>query len=239
MSLVARNVIKIYDKGEASEVKAIDNVSLTVNPGEIYLLMGPSGSGKTTLITILGGLLSSTDGSVVINGEDITRLKENKLPEFRLNNIGFIFQSFNLLSALTAVENVAVPLMAKSISRKMALERAKEMLKILGLDSRLDNKPANLSGGEKQRVAIGRALITDPDIILADEPTANLDSKNGHEVMLKLCGVACAENKSVIIVSHDARIRDIAHKVLWIEDGKIIKTEDGNHKNTCPHENRS
>ena len=239
MSLVARNVIKIYDKGEASEVKAIDNVSLTVNPGEIYLLMGPSGSGKTTLITILGGLLSSTDGSVVINGEDITRLKENKLPEFRLNNIGFIFQSFNLLSALTAVENVAVPLMAKSISRKMALERAKEMLKILGLDSRLDNKPANLSGGEKQRVAIGRALITDPDIILADEPTANLDSKNGREVMLKLCGVACAENKSVIIVSHDDRIRDIAHKVLWIEDGKIIKTEDGNHKNTCPHENRS
>ena len=239
MSLVARNVIKIYDKGEASEVKAIDNVSLTVNPGEIYLLMGPSGSGKTTLITILGGLLSSTDGDVVINGEDITRLKENKLPEFRLNNIGFIFQSFNLLSALTAVENVAVSLMAKSISKKMALERAKEMLKILGLDSRLDNKPANLSGGEKQRVAIGRALITDPDIILADEPTANLDSKNGHEVMLKLCGVACAENKSVIIVSHDARIRDIAHKVLWIEDGKIIKTEDGNHKNTCPHENRS
>jgi len=239
MSLVARNVIKIYDKGEASEVKAIDNVSLTVNPGEVYLLMGPSGSGKTTLITILGGLLSSTDGDVVINGEDITRLKENKLPEFRLNNIGFIFQSFNLLSALTAVENVAVPLMAKSISRKVALDRAKEMLKILGLESRLNNKPANLSGGEKQRVAIGRALITDPDIILADEPTANLDSKNGHEVMLKLCGVACAENKSVIIVSHDARIRDIAHKVLWIEDGKIIKTEDGNHKNTCPHENRS
>ena len=239
MSLIANSVTKIYDKGRPSEVKAVDNVSLTVNPGEVYLLMGPSGSGKTTLITILGGLLSSTDGDVVINGEDITRLKENKLPEFRLNNIGFIFQSFNLLSALTAVENVAVPLMAKSISRKMALERAKEMLKILGLDSRLNNKPANLSGGEKQRVAIGRALITDPDIILADEPTANLDSKNGHEVMLKLCGVACAENKSVIIVSHDARIRDIAHKVLWIEDGKIIKTEDGNHKNTCPHENRS
>ena len=239
MSLVARKVVQIYDKGEASEVKAIDNVSLTVHPGEIYLLMGPSGSGKTTLITILGGLLSSTDGDVVINGEDITRLKENKLPEFRLNNIGFIFQSFNLLSALTAVENVAVPLMAKSISRKVALDRAKEMLKILGLESRLNNKPANLSGGEKQRAAIGRALITDPDIILADEPTANLDSKNGHEVMLKLCGVACAENKSVIIVSHDARIRDIAHKVLWIEDGKIIKTEDGNHKNTCPHENRS
>ena len=237
MSLIANSVIKIYDKGRPSEVKAVDNVSLTVNPGEIYLLMGPSGSGKTTLITILGGLLSSTDGSVVINGEDITRLKENKLPEFRLNNIGFIFQSFNLLSALTAVENVAVPLMAKSISRKVALDRAKEMLKILGLESRLNNKPANLSGGEKQRVAIARALITDPAILLADEPTANLDSKNGHEVMMRLCAVACEQNKSVVIVSHDQRIKDIAHRVLWIEDGKIVRTEDGNLKKVCSHEN--
>ena len=237
MSLIANSVIKIYDKGRPSEVKAVDNVSLTVNPGEIYLLMGPSGSGKTTLITILGGLLSSTDGDVVINGEDITRLKENKLPEFRLNNIGFIFQSFNLLSALTAVENVAVPLMAKSISRKVALDRAKEMLKILGLESRLNNKPANLSGGEKQRVAIARALITDPAILLADEPTANLDSKNGHEVMMRLCAVACEQNKSVVIVSHDQRIKDIAHRVLWIEDGKIVRTEDGNLKKVCSHEN--
>ncbi|OGY27636.1 MAG: hypothetical protein A2Z42_00735 [Candidatus Woykebacteria bacterium RBG_19FT_COMBO_43_10] len=239
MSLIANSVIKIYDKGRPSEVKAVDNVSLTVNPGEIYLLMGPSGSGKTTLITILGGLLSSTDGSVVINGEDITRLKENKLPEFRLNNIGFIFQSFNLLSALTAAENVAVPLIAKGDSQVKAIAESRQMLEKLGLAQRFNYLPKNLSGGEKQRVAIARALITDPSIILADEPTANLDSKNGHEVMLKLCGVACAENKSVIIVSHDARIRDIAHKVLWIEDGKIVKTEDGNHKNTCPHENRS
>src|SRR3972149_3566848 len=127
--------------------------------------------------------------------------------------------------------------MAKSISKKMALERAKEMLKILGLDSRLNNKPANLSGGEKQRVAIARALITDPAILLADEPTANLDSKNGHDVMMKLCGVACEQNKSVIIVSHDSRIKEIAHKVLWIEDGKLTKEEEGNHKKVCPHEN--
>src|SRR4030066_1032306 len=238
MSLVARNVTKIYDQGRPSEVKAVNNVSLSVNPGEVYLFMGPSGSGKTTLITILGGLLSVTEGVVMVNGDDITKLKENKLPKFRLDNIGFIFQSFNLLSALTASENVAVPLIAKGISRNRALEQAKEMLGRMGLENRLENKPASLSGGEKQRVAIARALITNPAILLADEPTANLDSKNGHEVMMRLCGVACAENKSVIIVSHDARIRDIAHKVLWIEDGKIVKTEDGNHKNTCPHENR-
>ena len=238
MSIIANNLIKVFGSGH-TEVRAVNGISLTVHPGEIYLIMGPSGSGKTTLITILGGLLSSTSGSVVINSEDVTELKENKLPSFRLNNIGFIFQSFNLLSSLTAAENVAVPLIAKNLSRGEALAQAKELLKKLGLENRLNNKPADLSGGEKQRVAIARALITNPEIILADEPTANLDSKNGHEVMLKLCSVACEENKSVIIVSHDQRIADIAHKVLWIEDGKIVRTEDGNHKNTCPHENRS
>src|SRR3990167_4454778 len=146
MSLIAERVTKIYDKDLPSEVKAVDAVSLKVASGEIYLLMGPSGSGKTTLITILGGLLSATDGTVIINGEDTTNLKENKLPKFRLNNIGFIFQSFNLLSALTASENVAVPLIAKGTSRKKALEQAKEMLRRMGLENRLNSKPASLSG---------------------------------------------------------------------------------------------
>ena len=236
MSLVAVSITKIFGKGH-TQVKAVDEVSLTVQPGEIILIMGPSGSGKTTLITILGGLLSPTKGSVTINHEDITKLKENKLPVFRLHNIGFIFQSFNLLSALTAIENSAVPLIAKGIPRHKALETAGEYLIKLGLAERLNNKPADLSGGEKQRVAVARALITNPSIILADEPTANLDSKNGREVMLKLCSVSCEENKSVIIVSHDSRIKDIAHKVLWIEDGKLIREEPGNHKNVCPHEN--
>ena len=236
MSVIANNITKIFGSGH-TEVKAVENVSLTVQPGEIFLIMGPSGSGKTTLITILGGLLSPTSGSVVINGENITKLKENKLPAFRLNNIGFIFQSFNLLSALTATENVTVPLIAKGMPKKKALEQVKEMLERLGLEQRLNNKPADLSGGEKQRVAIARALITKPGVILADEPTANLDSKNGHEVMLKLCAISCEENKSVIIVSHDSRIKNIAHKVLWVEDGKLIKEEEGNHKKICPHEN--
>lgn len=238
MTLVASNVTKIFGKGHTT-VKAVDDVSLQINPGEIYLVMGPSGSGKTTLVTILGGLLSPTSGSVVIDQEDITQLKEDKLPTFRLKKIGFIFQTFNLLSALTATENVAVPLLAAGEGKKKATETAVELLKKLGLGERLDNKPADLSGGEKQRVAIARALITDPGIILADEPTANLDSKNGREVMLKLCAVACEQNKSVIIVSHDQRIKDIAHKVLWIEDGKLTKEEGGNHKKVCPHENLS
>ena len=237
MSIIASNVTKIYDEGRPSEVKAVDNISLTVNPGEIYLIMGPSGSGKTTFVTIIGGLLSPTKGLVVISGEDITKLKEDKLPSFRLNNIGFIFQSFNLLSALSARENVAIPLMAKGIARQNALEKAEEFLTKMALQKRLNSRPADLSGGEKQRVAIARALITNPDIILADEPTANLDSKNGHEVMMKLCSIACEQNKSVVIVSHDARIKDIAHKIFWIEDGKITREEDGSHSKVCSHEN--
>ncbi|HEY4694563.1 MAG TPA: ABC transporter ATP-binding protein [Candidatus Nanoarchaeia archaeon] len=236
MSLVANNITKVFGKGHTS-VKAVNNVSLNILPGEVVLIMGPSGSGKTTLITILGGLLSPNEGSVVINHEDITKLKEDKLPSFRLENIGFIFQSFNILSALNATENVAVPLIARGISQKKATEAAQDFLKRLGLGERLNNRPSDLSGGEKQRVAIARALVTNPSIILADEPTANLDSKNGHEVMLKLCGVACEENKSVVIVSHDQRIKDIAHRVLWIEDGKLTKEEEGNHKKVCPHEN--
>src|SRR3990170_407289 len=158
MSLVANNITKVFGKGHTS-VKAVNNVSLNILPGEVVLIMGPSGSGKTTLITILGGLLSPTKGSVTINHEDITKLKENKLPVFRLNNIGFIFQSFNLLSALTATENAAIPLIAKGLSRDKAVETAKEYLTRLGLKERLNNRPADLSGGEKQRVAVARALI--------------------------------------------------------------------------------
>ena len=236
MSLIATNITKVFGKGHTA-VKAADGISLTVQPGEIFLVMGPSGSGKTTLITILGGLLSPTEGSVVINHQDITKLNENKLPEFRLRNIGFIFQSFNLLFALNATENVAVPLIASGMNRAEANDKAVDLLKKFGLGERLGSKPADLSGGEKQRVAAARALITDPDIILADEPTANLDKKNGQEVMLKLCSVACEQNKTVVIVSHDERIKDIAHKVVWIEDGKLVREEDGNHKKVCPHEN--
>src|SRR3989338_6049318 len=176
MSIVATNITKVFGEGHTA-VRAVDGVSLTIEEGKIILIMGPSGSGKTTLLTILGGLLSPTSGSVRVGNTDITFLKENVLPEFRLKNIGFIFQTFNLLSALNAAENAAVPLIARGTSRKKSLGEAGELLTRLGLENRLFNMPSDLSGGEKQRVAIARALITDPGIIFADEPTANLDSK--------------------------------------------------------------
>jgi len=221
MSIITSNVTKIYDEGRPSEVKAIDNISLTVNPGEIYLIMGPSGSGKTTFVTIIGGLLSTTKGAVVIGGEDITKLKEDKLPSFRLNNIGFIFQSFNLLSALSARENVAIPLMAKGITRKKALEKAEELLTKMGLQKRLNSRPAGLSGGEKQRVAIARALITNPDIILADEPTGNVDDDTGRKIIKILKDLTTA-GKTVVIVTHDITIKDISNETVILHDGRIV-----------------
>jgi len=235
MNIVATNITKVFGMGHTA-VRAVDGVSLTIREGEIILIMGPSGSGKTTLLTILGGLLSPTSGSVRVGNTDITFLKENVLPEFRLKNIGFIFQTFNLLSALNAAENAAVPLIARGTSRKKSLGEAGELLTRLGLENRLFNMPSDLSGGEKQRVAIARALITDPGIIFADEPTANLDSKNGHEVVIRLCAIACENHKTVVIVSHDQRIKDIAHRILWLEDGKITGEEQGRHKDVCPHE---
>lgn len=235
MSLLAQNVGKTYGSGH-TEIVALSDVSLRVEEGEIILIMGPSGSGKTTLITILGGLLSPSSGSVTIDGQEITKLKEDKLPAFRLSKIGFIFQAFNLLSSLTAVENTALPLIARGVGKKEAIKIAKDYLEKIGLTHRLNHKPQDLSGGEKQRVAIARALITNPSIILADEPTANLDSKNGAQVMLGLCSIACQLKKSVVIVSHDARIQQIAHRVIWIEDGRLKHEERGNHTQVCPHE---
>lgn len=238
MSLVVTDLSKVFGHGH-TEVKAVSDVSLQVEPGEVVLIMGPSGSGKTTLISMIGGLMTPSSGTVEIDGTSVAGLKEGERARFRLNNIGFIFQSFNLLSALTASENVAVPLTAKGIGTKGAKRSSEEILRTLNLSGRLANLPRDLSGGEKQRVAIARALITDPKLVLADEPTANLDSKNGQEVMLQLCSLSCQEKKAVIVVSHDERIKNIAHRVLWMEDGKITKEEKGSHEKTCPHHDHS
>lgn len=234
-TLEIKNLTKIYGSGH-TEIKAVDNVSLEVNEGEVVLIMGPSGSGKTTLITMAGALLKPTSGSIFINGQDISKLSEKQLPKIRLQELGFVFQSFNLLASLTAKENVAIPLIAQGQKKKQALLKAKEALEGLNLSNRLDNLPRDLSGGEKQRVSVARALANNPKIIFADEPTANLDSKTGHEVMRLLCSTACQEKRAVVIVSHDSRLRDIAHKVLWFEDGKVIKIEDGGHLKNCEHE---
>lgn len=221
--LEVRNLTKTFGTGHTL-VKAVDNVAFDIKKGEIVLIMGPSGSGKTTLLTMIGALLTPTSGSINILGREITKAKITKLANFRLKNIGFIFQTFNLLEALSALENVEVVLGIAKLRQK---EKARQILENLNLKERLNYLPEELSGGEKQRVSIARALILDPELILADEPTANLDSKNGHHVMEILRKIAKEKNKTVIIVSHDQRIMDIADRVLWLEDGKIKEGAEG------------
>ncbi len=218
--LQINHVTKRYGAG-ATEVIAVRDVSLSVAPGEIVLIMGPSGSGKTTLLSMLGALLKPTEGKVHLNGAVISALEENRLPDIRLKQIGFVFQDFNLLSALTASENVSIVAELAGLGAGAARRKAASILTDLGLGERLNFLPEKLSGGEKQRVAIARALINDPTLILADEPTANLDSKIGHEIMRLLRRIAKEQGRSVVIVSHDQRIQDIADRVLWLEDGEF------------------
>jgi putative ABC transport system ATP-binding protein len=216
--LSLRQVSRRFGHGDA-EVLAVDRVSLQVAPGEIVLIMGPSGSGKTTLLSLMGALLRPSDGSISLDGTDLGALSERGLPAIRLRRFGFIFQDFNLLSALTVQENVALVAQLAGATGRTARAKAAALLQGLGLEDRLSFLPEQLSGGEKQRVAIARALINEPAVILADEPTANLDSKIGHEIMRLLRRIAKEQGRSVVIVSHDQRIRDIADRVLWLEDG--------------------
>lgn len=230
-----KQITKIYGNGPAT-VRALDNISLHIIRGEVVLVMGPSGSGKTTLLLVMGGLLKPTKGSVRINNLEITKLSERDLPKIRRENFGFVFQNPNLLSSLTALENVEVTLNLAGVKGENAKSNAKMLLEKLGLVDRLNHRPDELSGGEQQRVAIARALANDPAIILADEPTANLDSKIGREVTELLCRVACEQDKSVVIVSHDERIKYIANRILYLEDGRIIKeTETGKKRRTWKH----
>lgn len=220
--LQVKKVTKIYGSGHTA-VKALDSVSMDVEQGEITLIMGPSGSGKTTLLSIAGCLLKPTSGSVKVMDMETTKLSELKLPKIRLRHIGFVFQNFNLLSALNAAENVMVPLELAGAKDKAARKKAAQLLESFGLKKRMHALPQDLSGGEKQRVAVARALVNDPCIILADEPTANLDSKNGRYVMELFRKEVKEEGRSAVIVSHDERLKDIADRTLYIEDGKLKK----------------
>lgn len=217
-TLSVRHVSKRYGAG-TTEVTAVRDISLDVMPGEVVLIMGPSGSGKTTLLLMLGALLRPSSGTIAVNGTIVSDLPEQRLPEVRLQQFGFVFQDFNLLSALTVLDNVAIVGELAGLRRAVARSRADALLRTLGLGERLGFLPEKLSGGEKQRVAIARALLNEPAVILADEPTANLDSKIGHEIMRLLRGIAREQRRSVVIVSHDGRIKDIADRVLWLEDG--------------------
>ncbi|MDI6817689.1 MAG: ATP-binding cassette domain-containing protein [Actinomycetota bacterium] len=230
--LELNEVTKTYGTGRAA-VKAVEGVSLSIAAGEVVVIMGPSGSGKTTVLSISGALLSPTSGSVWVAGKELNRLGARELSRTRLRHIGFVFQSFNLLSSLTAIENAMVPMTLAGVPKREARERAKKLLSELGLGERLTHYPNELSGGEKQRVAVGRSVANNPQLILADEPTGNLDSKSGHFVAELLRNIAKEQGKGIVIVSHDMRIVDIADRILWLEDGKL-RAETGGSFATDP-----
>ena len=217
-ALAARQLDKTFGEG-ATKVHAVRNLDLDVEAGEVVLIMGPSGSGKTTLLSMLGAMLRPTSGEIVVDGNDLAAIPESRLPKLRATTFGFVFQDFNLLGALTALENVEFALNLTGVRGKAAHERAAALLTRLGLAERLSFRPDQLSGGEKQRVAIARALANEPPVILADEPTANLDSKIGHDIARLLRTIATEEKRAVVMVSHDTRLRDVADRILWLEDG--------------------
>ncbi|HET7518951.1 MAG TPA: ATP-binding cassette domain-containing protein [Actinomycetes bacterium] len=216
--LQVTGLTKTFGQGELA-VTAVAGVDLDVHPGEVVLIMGPSGSGKTTLLLMLGAMLRPTAGLIEVAGLDLARASERRLPALRAHRFGFVFQDFNLLSALTVAENVELACNLAGTTSHRAHQRARVLLERVGLGQRLGFRPEQLSGGEKQRVAIARALANDPPVILADEPTANLDSAIGRDVARLLRQLATEDGRAVVIVSHDARLEAIADRVLWLEDG--------------------
>ena len=219
-NLSVHDLTKTYGEGDLA-VDAVRHVDLDVAPGEVVLIMGPSGSGKTTLLLMLGAMLRPTSGSINVDGIELATAAERSLPPLRAEHFGFVFQDFNLLSALSALENVELACNLAGVHGHAARQRATELLTRLGLGERLRFRPDQLSGGEKQRVAVARALANNAAIILADEPTANLDSAHGRDIARLLRKLAADDGRSVIIVSHDDRLREIADRILWLEDGQF------------------
>lgn len=215
-----KKIRKEYGTGH-TKVVAVNDVSMDVKRGEVVLILGPSGSGKTTLLSMIGCILTPTSGEVLLDGKQVSELHENQLSQVRKENIGFVFQSFNLLKSLTALENVEVALNFSGIKGSKAKKEARSILIEVGLGKRLNYYPVDLSGGEKQRVSIARALVNNPGIILADEPTGNLDSKSGQKIGEMLRNLAEKHQASVIVVTHDNRIEGIADRVLYLEDGGL------------------
>ena len=222
--LSAHGIVKQLGSG-AGLVVAVKGVSLDLVPGELTLLMGPSGSGKTTLLSILGCIMTPTSGTLTIAGQSVAGRSAEELAKVRRDHIGFIFQSYNLFPTLSALENVRIALDVRGISGYAATSRSEEVLRDVGLGHRLTNYPGNLSGGEQQRVAVARAIASSPSIVLADEPTAALDSENGHAVMALLSRIAKEQKRSVLAVTHDPRTLGYADRVVKIEDGRIVGEE--------------
>jgi putative ABC transport system ATP-binding protein len=218
------NLTKIYGSGDTA-VTALDHVSLSVNIGEFVAIMGPSGCGKSTLLNLLGGLDNATEGRVTIDGEVLNNLSDNALTKLRRRKIGFIFQFYNLIPVLDATENACLPITLDGANPAKAKEKAREWLQKVGLGSRMDSRPDQLSGGQQQRVAVARALVADPKLILADEPTGNLDTRSSDEIATLLRQVANEWGRAVIMVTHDGRIASYADRIVYLRDGKILLDE--------------
>ena len=220
-AIEVRGVTKVYEEADGG-TPALAGVDLVARKGEVMLLMGPSGSGKTTLLSIMGCLLRPTSGRVLLGGVDVTEMKENALPAMRLKNIGFVFQGFNLFPTLTVGENVELALGLKGVGGREAKEEAQRLLELVGLKQKYGAYPSDISGGQKQRVAIARAVAGAPSAILADEPTAALDSHTGKAVVEMMVGLAHRDGRAVVIVTHDSRLVEYADRVVRIEDGLMV-----------------
>ena len=224
-----RNLRKVYRLG-SEKVYALRNIDLDIDKGEVCCILGTSGSGKSTLLNMLAGLEKPTRGDIFINGVNIAKLSERKLAKFRQENTGFVFQSYNLISQFTAIENVGMPLMFKGISKKARDKAAKAMLKAVGLGDRLRHRPNQMSGGQQQRVGIARAFVAKPNVIFADEPTGNLDTKTTDDVMRLMVSMCRKHNLTLILVTHDLEIAEYADRIVHIIDGSIVSIEDNRDK---------
>lgn len=220
-----RNAKKIYRMGQ-ERIHAVDGISFTVDRGEFCCLLGTSGSGKSTLLNLMAGIEKLTSGDVFIKGQSIKQMSENKLSKFRQENLGFVFQSYNLLGSMTALENVELPLVFKRLPASKRRRMARGILKKVGLGDRMEHKPKEMSGGQQQRVGIARAFVAKPDVVFTDEPTGNLDSKTTIEVMELIKEMAAKHNQTIVMVTHDVSLASYADKIIHIKDGQIESIEE-------------
>jgi putative ABC transport system ATP-binding protein len=225
-AVLCRGVTKVFES-DGDEVHALRGVDLEARAGELLLLVGPSGCGKTTLLSVIAGILDSTDGDVRVFGEDVHAMKPAAKTAFRLRTIGFVFQQYNLVPSLTAAENVAVPLLLRGVKRREAVERARGLLDHVGLHDKANAPPMNLSGGQQQRVAIARALAPEPRLIVCDEPTASLDGETGGHIMELLRKTASTADRCILVVTHDSRVFPFGDRIAEMLDGRIVATRNG------------
>lgn len=226
-----RNLTKVYTMGE-EKIVALDNISINFKKGKIYCLLGTSGSGKSTLLNMIAGLERCTSGSIIFNGKNIEKMSEEGLTNFRQKFLGFVFQSYNLMPTLTAIENVTMPLIFMGVPKRIRNKRARDILISVGLKERINHKPAEMSGGQQQRVSIARAFVNKPKIIFADEPTGNLDTKTTYEMMNLITKQVRENNQTLIIVTHDLEIAEYADEIVHLKDGHIINIETNKEPKT-------